>query len=54
MILEVLKIKFGKATKEINKSINGIDSEDKLNLFHRHAIKCNSLDEFKSLLDGEP
>jgi hypothetical protein len=51
MVLEALYVKFGKVPTEIAKTVNGLDNEDKLDLLHRQAIQCVSLDEFVKQLN---
>jgi hypothetical protein len=52
MILELLDERFGKVPSEISVIIDKIDDKNELRKYHRLAIRCSSLDEFKKMLNG--
>jgi hypothetical protein len=52
MILELLEERFGSISYDILDIVNKIDDSAKLREYHRYAARCNSINEFKSLLNG--
>ena len=52
MIIELLNERFGDVSSDIFAFINETKDNTKLKIYFRYAARCKSLDEFKSLLDG--
>ena len=52
MILELLDERFGKVPSKISVILDTIVDKDELRKYHRLAARCNSLDEFIKMLNG--
>ncbi|MDQ1316655.1 MAG: hypothetical protein QG588_303, partial [Candidatus Poribacteria bacterium] len=52
LLLELLEERFGSISYDILDIISKIDDSAKLREYHRYAARCNSINEFKSLLNG--
>jgi hypothetical protein len=51
LLLQILNIKFEKIPKNIIKKINSISNTETLEMLHRHAVLCNSIDDFEDKLN---
>lgn len=47
LLLETLEMKFEALPKELIKIINSIKNTETLRILHHHAMKCNTIDDFK-------
>ena len=52
LLLQTLNIKFEKIPKSIIKKINSITDTETLETLHRHAVLCNSIEDFESKLNA--
>lgn len=52
MLLEVLSIRFGPLTPDLNELVEGITDHETLKRLHRSAVLCGSLEEFRTGLEG--
>jgi flagellar biosynthesis/type III secretory pathway protein FliH len=47
LLLETLEMKFEAIPKELIKIINSIKNTETLRILHHHAMKCNTIDDFR-------
>jgi len=50
MVLEALEERFGHVPEDVERKVRGIGDRGILKRLHRHAIRCDSLDEFREKL----
>ena len=52
LLLQTLNIKFEKIPKSVVKKINSITDNETLEMLHRHAVLCNSIEDFENKLNA--
>ena len=50
VILEALGEKFGEIPPDLSDIVNKVEDKEKLKMFHRLAIRCASLEEYRQML----
>ena len=53
MLLEALDEQFGRVPPSISNAVNQIENRDMLRILLRHAIRCESQEEFERMLNGQ-